>query len=523
MLQAYVLLGRVVTMAQPEVIEHGAVYVAGSTITAALDATAPPPAGFAAAPRIKTRGTIYPGLIELHNHLAYDVLPLWKVPRLFTNRDQWSTGPVYRGLISGPMNVLGQTNGLPEAVVRYVEAKALLGGTTTSQGIALYSDPGIGGLYFGVVRNVESPHDAVLPAAATRIADVDATDATKFLARLQAQTCLLLHLAEGTDAAAEGHFQALHVNGSWALAPSLGGIHCVPLTSADFGAMAAAGAAMVWSPLSNLLLYGRTADVAAARAAGVRIGIGSDWAPSGSKNLLHELRIARFVADGAFSDRELLAMATTTAAEILGWQASVGSIEAGKRADLLVVAGRGHDAHAHLFECRETDVAAVVIDGVARAGTARLMGELGVTGAESVRVGSTRRLLNLPQMGADPAIADLTLGEATRRLRDALANLPQLALALEAPALARPTPRFTLLLDHDEVGGQAVRPHLPGPGGAPTATLGPDLAAAIPLSTLLQPLQLDPLTVASDGEYATTLSTAVNLPDALKAAIPTLL
>ena len=65
------------------------------------------------------------------------------------------------------------------------------------------------------------------------------------------------------------------------------------------------GAKLVWSPLSNLLLYGQTADIKAAKAAGVRIGIGSDWAPSGSKNLLGELKIAQLAnsaAGGVFSD-----------------------------------------------------------------------------------------------------------------------------------------------------------------------------------------------------------------------------
>ena len=35
-------------------------------------------------------GTVYPGLIELHNHLSYNCLQLWQVPRPFTNRGQWS-------------------------------------------------------------------------------------------------------------------------------------------------------------------------------------------------------------------------------------------------------------------------------------------------------------------------------------------------------------------------------------------------------------------------------------------------
>ena len=69
-----------------------------------------------------THGTIYPGLIELHNHLSYDVLPLWAVPQQFANRDGWSKGPVYRGTISGPMQVLGKTDTMGEAVVQHVVA-----------------------------------------------------------------------------------------------------------------------------------------------------------------------------------------------------------------------------------------------------------------------------------------------------------------------------------------------------------------------------------------------------------------
>jgi 5-methylthioadenosine/S-adenosylhomocysteine deaminase len=78
--------------------------------------------------------------------------------------------------------------------------------------------------------------------------------------------------------------------------------------------MAAHGAGMVWSPLSNLLLYGQTARLGAARAAGVPVALGSDWAPSGSKNLLGELQAARLAAPlagaGDVPDADLVAMAT---------------------------------------------------------------------------------------------------------------------------------------------------------------------------------------------------------------------
>ena len=101
---------------------------------------------------------------------------------------------------------------------------------------------------------------------------------------------------------------------------------------------------MIWSPLSNLLLYGATARVEAARKAGVRIGLGSDWSPSGSKNLLGELKVAwlysQHVLDGLFSARDLVAMATRDAAAILKWHKALGTLEPGKRADLIVIAAR---------------------------------------------------------------------------------------------------------------------------------------------------------------------------------------
>src|SRR5262249_55916941 len=157
----------------------------------------------------------------------------------------------------------------------------------------------------------------------TRIADVDAADAASFLARLKKASCMLLHLSEGTNPAAHKHFEALHIAGDqWAIAGSLAGIHCVGLEAPDFDVLAARGASMIWSPFSNLLLYGKTANVKAAAHAGVKIGIGSDWAPSGSKNLLGELKVAYLEAQRQevdWSARDIVALATSKAAQILRW------------------------------------------------------------------------------------------------------------------------------------------------------------------------------------------------------------
>ena len=63
-------------------------------------------------------------------------------------------------------------------------------------------------------------------------------------------------------------------------------------SSANYDEWAPLGGSIVWSPFSNLWLYRGTTDVLAARAAGVRICLGADWSPSGSKNLLGELKVA---------------------------------------------------------------------------------------------------------------------------------------------------------------------------------------------------------------------------------------
>src|SRR5437016_6006342 len=72
------LAGRVVTMNGAFAVRDDAVvYVEKSKIVAVLDRGQQAPAGFDRVAVIETGGTIFPGLIELHNHLAYDALPLW--------------------------------------------------------------------------------------------------------------------------------------------------------------------------------------------------------------------------------------------------------------------------------------------------------------------------------------------------------------------------------------------------------------------------------------------------------------
>ena len=136
----YVLIGRIVTMDDKRtVLDDGALEVDGGTIAGVRPASDPAPQGWEDAPRVRVHGTVFPGLIELHNHLSYDALPLWQVPARYADREQWGGGgvPEYRKLVTGPMSVLGSRESLLGPLARYVECKALLGGTTTSQGLGL--------------------------------------------------------------------------------------------------------------------------------------------------------------------------------------------------------------------------------------------------------------------------------------------------------------------------------------------------------------------------------------------------
>ena len=522
------LAGQIVTMdSTRRILKKGTVFIEKGGVAALRSEGEPSPPGFEAVPVVDTQGTIFPGLIELHNHLSYDILQLWNVPKKYGNRGQWAGIPEYQQLISGPMKLIGTIPGLMPAVVRFVECKCLLSGVTTSQGIELYSNKGARRFYRGIVRNVEQTDDPGLPEAATRIPDVEANDAEKFLARLGQKKCFLLHLAEGLDTTARSHFLSLEFKpGEWAVAESLAGIHCTGLEKSDYNILKDKGASMVWSPFSNLLLYGGTAEVIAAKEAGIRIGMGSDWSPSGSKNLLGELKVAHLFSrenGGIFSDEDIVALVTTNAAAILQWQDRLGSIEAGKRADFLVIEGTPPDPCGALIRAAEHSIQLVMINGVARYGTPEIMNQLGASG-EKLTVGGKKKILYLVQKTADPDVAPISLKQAKVKLRKALKDLPNLKPPAVVPAKrtgVEPPLQWFLALDELAPTGMDVRPHLPM-GGRPTMSDARGPLVLSKAAVKLKPLQLDAMTVADDADFLTRVAEAKNLPDYIKQGLPLL-
>jgi 5-methylthioadenosine/S-adenosylhomocysteine deaminase len=511
------------------VMRRGRVYVNGPRIAAIGKADAPPPAGMESVPLIRTGGTIFPGLIELHNHLSYNALPLWQLTERFENRGVWGGRSQYRQLVSRPAALLGRTDGLVQSVVRYVEVKCLVSGVTTTQGISLASNAGIRRFYRGIVRNVEQTDEPDLRQASTRIADVAAGDAVRFRDLLNREdSLLLLHLSEGVDDTARRHFQALQIDGDeWAITSTLGGIHCCGLQDDDYATLATHQGSMVWSPFSNMLLYGRTSDFARARREGVLMALGPDWSPTGSKNLLAELKVARILSEeagGTLSDRDIVAMATINAARMLKWDASLGSLEAGKRADLLVIDGQTGDAYDRLIDARETSVTFVVIDGIARYGSPSIMTKFG-SDFETFRIGSSTRAINLRQASADPVVGELSLAEAREQLTDGLRRLPELGSA-RSPALgaraAHPSAqgeRWFLELDHARLDGTTVRLKTPLGLGESVADVAARAAAD---ETPLISLDLDPLSVVDDRGFAARIASQPNLSERLRVDLPRL-
>jgi hypothetical protein len=298
----------------------------------------------------------------------------------------------------------------------------------------------------------------------------------------------------------------------------------------DFDVLAAHGSSMIWSPLSNLLLYGGTARLEAAQGAGVAVGLGSDWSPSGSKNLLGELKIAwlhnQVALNGLFKTRDLIAMATRNASQILKWQGACGSIEAGKRADILVIDGKAGDPYDALIRAKETDIRLVMINGVARYGMPAQMKALAPK-VQTAKVGGQTRHLYLEQETADPDVAQVSLRTATATLREAFRDIKKLAREAERPkkavrrALDAATgPVWSLALDEIRDTGVDLRPRLPWSG--PRDFTGPErvsrykAVAAGMLSEILEPIKLDPLTVADDADFLSQIEAQPNVPEPVK-------
>ena len=128
------------------------------------------------------------------------------------------------------------------------------------------------------------------------------------------------------------------------LGPNLIAVHAIHLEKHEIELLAHHGCHVAHCPSSNLKLASGIAPVRALLAAGINVGLGTDGAASNNRlDLFAEIRLAALLAKGSSGDAtavpawEALEMATLRAARALGLDASIGSLRAGKLADLTAV------------------------------------------------------------------------------------------------------------------------------------------------------------------------------------------
>jgi cytosine/adenosine deaminase-related metal-dependent hydrolase len=507
----FVLRGRVVTMdAGATVIPDGLVCIQDDSIAAVASIGTALPSEFQQAPIVQTSGTIYPGLIELHNHPAYNAIPLWAVPQLYPSRTQWRADPVYKRCVLNPASLLTHhpQEIYPKSVARFVECRALLGGVTTTQGLTLTSLGNTASYYEGLIRNVEFSYGTDWPTATDHINDF--TSFSEFDGAYgplmnQSLSRFVIHLCEGTDAATKAIFgNLLDSTGKALIGNNLVAIHATALGAAELASLKAS-AGVVWSPTSNFLLYGATTDISDAISAGVAIALGCDWAPSGTKNLLGELKIAKATSEhlgNLFSDQQLVGMVTTVPAKMIGWDTFLGSIESGKQADLTVIGTGSGNPYSTLISATESDVAAVVIGGKLRAGRASIA-DPRTPGVELIRVAEQEMVLDLIDDPIQP-LAHVSLQASIATLSYALEHLPDLAqTAISGHAQMKGALNaFQIRLEMDE--------HLAEDAAAGVSPIQPGD---------VDPMEFDPITAVDDKTFIGRLQKNPNLPDWLKAAM----
>jgi len=141
----------------------------------------------------------------------------------------------------------------------------------------------------------------------------------------------------------------------------------VAVAGVTVGTVDDADASVVWSPSSNLILYGDTAPIARMLELGMTVALGPDWTLSGEDHLLDEMRFAydygRAESISALTPERLWEMATEGGAQAVGLQAQIGTLEPGMIADVTVFGRRGVNPYAAVLDSEAEDVRLVLIGG----------------------------------------------------------------------------------------------------------------------------------------------------------------
>ena len=397
--------GTVVTMnGSGDVIVDGAVAVEGYAIVA-VGSRADVSRAFVAETTIDASGTlIVPGLINAHTHapmvlfrgLADDLqLMDWLENHIF---------PAERAHVDEEFVLVG---------TRLAALEMLLSGTTTfvdmyyfeEQVAQAASEAGLRAVVGETIIGIPAPDNAsvdealayterflerwrddplITPAVAPHSAyllEPEGLKASRALAdRFGAP--LLIHLSEAEPEqevvrARFGKTPTEHLRDLGVLGPRLLGAHGVHLNASDRKLLLDAGAGVTHCPESNMKVSAGRAPVPQMLAEGMRLGLGTDGAASNNDlDMFEEMLMAALLAKHGTGDptaapaAAVLEMATLGGARALGMESDLGSLEAGKRADIVVVSLAAprlqplYDPVSHLvYAAKGADVRDVIVNG----------------------------------------------------------------------------------------------------------------------------------------------------------------
>ncbi|MSP25042.1 MAG: DUF4215 domain-containing protein [Myxococcales bacterium] len=315
------------------------------------------------------RAVISPALVNSHDHITYTHnAPYTNTGERYEHRHEWRRGK------NGHTEIPSK-GGASDDAIRWGELRFVMGGATSTVG---------SGSATGFLRNLDKFEQEGLGQPPVLYDTFPLGDSNALLlaagcgypgivtaAEIADEDAFFPHVAEGINAHARNEFLCMSSTdngGEDLLTGQSAFIHSIGLAAIDYARMSMDGTTLVWSPRSNVTLYGDTAMVTAAARLGVRIALGTDWMPTGSMNMLRELRCAdelnTVYFDGQFSDRELFRMATLSGAEAASVDDVLGKLRAGTVADIAIFDASVRPAHRAVIAAEPEDVVLVVRGGV---------------------------------------------------------------------------------------------------------------------------------------------------------------
>lgn len=311
------------------------------------------------------QGVITPSLINTHDHITFAQNgPYTDTGERYEHRHDWRKG-------NNGHTPIAASGGASSDEIRWGELRFLMGGATSTVG---------SGSATGFLRNLDKPeqeglgqpevHFDTFPlgdSSGTQIASGCGYPSMVTNAEIAGDDAYEPHVSEGVDAYARNEFVCLSSGANDVAEDQSAFIHSVGLQPLDYALMGYEGTSIIWSPRSNVTLYGHTALVTTAARLGVLISLGTDWMPTGSMNLLRELSCADYLNkthyDGFFSDRDLWAMVTVNAAEVTATSDVIGDLAPGLVADIAIFDGSVNTDYRAIIGGEPKDVTLVLRGG----------------------------------------------------------------------------------------------------------------------------------------------------------------